>query len=98
MLFLIVLAYFILGSVNLFSFFTDKDGSIFCNRNTLHIFVIFLIHLIANGFPLMFLLNTHHKSYRKNISSEPSGVDVTFYDDLNSESDDRSVSYNDDDE
>lgn len=88
MLLLIVLAYFILGSVNLFSYLTDKNGSFLCNRNTLHIFVIFLIHLIANGLPLMFLLNNHHKSYRKNQASEPSGVDVTFYDDLNSESDD----------
>jgi hypothetical protein len=88
MLFLIVLAYFILGSSNIFLYFSDKNSSFLCYRNTLHIFVIFVIHVVANGLPLLFLLNTHHKSYRKNQSSEPSGVDITFYDDLNSESDD----------
>ena len=96
MLFLIVLGYFILGSTNLFLYFNDKTSSFLCNRNTLHIFVIFLVHTVANGLPLMFLLNTHHNSYRKNQSNEPSNVDVTFYDDLHSEeSDDRRQSYHD---
>lgn len=42
---------------------------------------------LDNVVPIAFLLYTHHKSYRKPVpqdQSDPNGMDITFYDDLTS--------------
>lgn len=85
---LLVVAFGIIGSLNLvLYYFNGSNDSPFCTKYVLMNFYMSLSDIVDNVIPIAYLLWTHHKSYRiiaEKHSSDPNGLDITFYDDLTS--------------
>ena len=93
MILITVLAYFLLGSKNIFYWtFSKKDknysNTFFCNKNALVDFLILLVATFDSALPILLLLFTHHKSFAKTEGKDiAADLDVTYYDDATSVSD-----------
>ncbi len=85
---LIVIANFIIGTWNLILLnLQASSDSKFCSEYSVMDFLMSLSDIIDNVVPIAFLLYTHHKSFRITVThdvTDPNGLDITFYDDLTS--------------